>query len=170
MVKRNRNVNPSQIPADFAIPKGTHMSARTISHLLNQVGFLIEKHVKCISFQPRYRRERLYWCKEHNGWGHKQCFRVMFSDEFHLTVTSDSGHQILRRERGTCFIQHYVLECDRYNSGVLVCAGIMHSDRTPLHIFERGNVTFEQYYSADSVYGRQCAPTHLHSDIIDSKK
>ena len=68
----------------------------------------------------------------------------MFSKESPFTVISDFGHQLLHREKGTYFIQ-YVLECDRYDSRVLVWAGIMHGDKTPLYIFEGGYITLKQY-------------------------
>ena len=107
VVKRNRNATPSQIPADLAIATGTHISARTISLPINQVGLHERKPVQCISLQPRYRRERLHWCKERIGWSHQQWSRVMFSDESRFTVTSDSGRQLLRKEGRTGFRQHY---------------------------------------------------------------
>ena len=37
VVKRNRNVTPSQIAADLVVATGTHFFARTISLPLNQV-------------------------------------------------------------------------------------------------------------------------------------
>ena len=89
------------------LPTGTHISARTISLPINQVGLHERKPVQCISLQPRYRRERLHWCKERIGWSHQQWSRVMFSDESRFTVTSDSGRQLLRKEGRTGFRQHY---------------------------------------------------------------
>lgn len=145
VAKRNRNATPSQIAADLAAATGTHVSARTISRRLNAVGLYARKPVRCITLQPRHRRERLRWCKEHIGWSHQQWSRVMFSDESRFTVMSDSGHQLVWRERGTRYAQQYVHERDRYGPGVLVWAGIMHNARTPLHIFERGSVTSQRY-------------------------
>ena len=58
---------------------------------------------------------------------------------------SDSGHQLVWRERGTRYAQQYVHERDRYGPGVMVWAGIMYDGRTPLHIFERGSVTSHRY-------------------------
>ena len=70
----------------------------------------------------------------------------MISDKFRFTVTSDSSHQLLRTGRGVCFTHHYALERDRNDSGVLVLAGIVYSDTTPLHIFVRGSVTLKRYW------------------------
>ena len=113
--------------------------------------------------QLRYRPERLCWCKEHFGLGNQPWSRVMFSDESRFTVTIDSGYQLLRRERGTCFTQYYVRGRDRYDSDVLVWAGVMHNDRTPVHIFEVGSVTLERYY-------REIILDHvfLYMDIVKS--
>ena len=71
------------------------------SDSLYPVGLYARKPVRCISIQPRYRRERLRSCKKHIRWRYQQCSRVMFSDESRYTVTSDSDHQFLWREKGT---------------------------------------------------------------------
>lgn len=145
VAKRNRHLTPSQIAADLATATGTNVSARTISRRLNQVGLYARKPVQCIPLQPRHRRERSRWCKEHIGWGQQEWSRVMFSDESRFTVTSDSGHQLLWRERGTRYAPQNVQERHRYGQGVMVWAGIMHNAKTPLHIFERGTVTSQRY-------------------------
>ncbi|GFU78967.1 transposable element Tc1 transposase [Trichonephila clavipes] len=58
----------------------------------------------------------------------------MFSEEYRFSVTCDSGHQLLWRERGTCYTQKFVCVHDRYGPGVMVWAGIVHNGETPLHI------------------------------------
>ena len=118
MAKLNRNATPSQTSADLAMPTGTHIFARTISHPLKQVGLYAQKPVRCIPFQSHYYREILLCSKKHIGWVHQQCSRVMFSDESDFAVISNSGHQFLRKEREACFTQHYVRERDRYDSVV----------------------------------------------------
>ena len=99
---------PSQMSADLAIPTGTHISSRIIPLPLNQVGLYERKPVRCIPLQLRYRRELLQWCKEHIGWSHQQWSRVVFSDISRFTIINDFGRQLLRKERGACFVQHYV--------------------------------------------------------------
>ncbi|GFV09550.1 HTH_Tnp_Tc3_2 domain-containing protein [Trichonephila clavipes] len=112
-----------------------YRSARSTSRRLNEVRLYARKPVRCIPLQPRHRRERLRWCKEHAGWDHQNCSLVMFSDESHFRVTSDSGHQLRQRERGTRYAQKFVWEHDRYGRGVMVWAGILRSSR------ERENIT-----------------------------
>ena len=118
VAKRNRNAPSSQIPADLAIATGAHISDRTISCPLNQVGLNTQKPAWCILIQLHYWREGLCWCKEHIGWGHQQWSRVMFS-ESRFTVKSDSGLQLLWKEKGTHVKQH-VHERNQYDRGMLV--------------------------------------------------
>ncbi|GFU52482.1 transposable element Tcb2 transposase [Trichonephila clavipes] len=66
----------------------------------------------------------------------------MFSDESRFSVTSDSKHQLLWRERRTRYAQKFV---NVIGPGKMVCTGIMQNDRTPFHIFQRGSVTSQQY-------------------------
>ncbi|XP_055932859.1 uncharacterized protein LOC129962883 [Argiope bruennichi] len=75
VAKRNRNLTPDQIAATAT---GKHVSARTISRRLNQVGLYAWKPVHCIPLQSSHRRERLRWCKEHVGWDIQNWSRVMF--------------------------------------------------------------------------------------------
>ena len=48
-----------RIPADLAIATDTHISTRTISRPLNQVGLYVQKPVGSTPLQLRYRPERL---------------------------------------------------------------------------------------------------------------
>ena len=59
MAKRNRKATSSQILADIAISTVTHISARIISRLLNQIDSYERKTVQHISFQALYRLESL---------------------------------------------------------------------------------------------------------------
>ncbi|GFT13623.1 hypothetical protein TNCV_3830961 [Trichonephila clavipes] len=67
VAKRKRNFIPVQIAENIATATSTHVSARTISQRLNQVGLCAWKLIRCIPRQPRHRREGLRWCKEHVG-------------------------------------------------------------------------------------------------------
>ncbi|GFW49598.1 hypothetical protein TNCV_2843791 [Trichonephila clavipes] len=66
------------------------------------------RYTEAFSLHCRHRRERLLWFKRHVGWDHQNWFRVMFSDECRFSVTSDSGPQLLWRERGTRYAQRFV--------------------------------------------------------------
>ncbi|GFV32138.1 hypothetical protein TNCV_1674271 [Trichonephila clavipes] len=98
--------------------------------------FLPSQIAANIATATGHRRERLRWCKKHVCWDPQNCSRVMFSHENRFSVTSPSGHQLLCRERGTRSAQKFVWERDRYGPAVRVWVGILHNERTPLHIFE----------------------------------
>ncbi|GFR25328.1 hypothetical protein TNCT_199871 [Trichonephila clavata] len=71
---------------------------------------------------------------------------------YRFSVTNDSGPQLLWRDRGTCYAQRFVCERDPYDPGVMICSGIMHNDRTPLHIFERGTTLQRTILDNDSIF------------------
>ncbi|GFW39447.1 hypothetical protein TNCV_1834301 [Trichonephila clavipes] len=96
MMKRNRNFTPYQIAANLATVTGMHVSARTISQRLNQVGLHEQKPVPCISLQPRHRRERCVGVRNMLV-GIPKIGLVMFSDESRFNVTKYSDHQLLWR-------------------------------------------------------------------------
>ena len=129
MAKKNRNATPSHIAIDLAIAFSARKSARTISLRLNQVCLYAWKPLRCTLFQPRYCRERLSRCKEHIDWGKQQWSREMFSDEPPFTETSVSGHQLLWREKGTCYAQQCDHERDHYDQDMPVWVFIMHSEK-----------------------------------------
>ena len=75
---------------------------------------------------------------------------MFHSDILHrarFTVTSNSDHQLLWKERGPCYAQQYVRERDRYGPGVLVWADIMNNGEewNNVETMERGDVTLEKY-------------------------
>lgn len=143
--KRNRRSTPRQLAVDLACSTGTQVSARTVSRRLNMVGLYARKPVVCLPLKTCHRRQRLQWCKEHYQWSEQKWSTVMFSDESRFTLTSDSGHQHIWRERGTRCQQQNVHTRNRYSPGVMVWAGIMVNGRTPLHIFTGGTVTSDKY-------------------------
>ncbi|GFX82556.1 hypothetical protein TNCV_2167041 [Trichonephila clavipes] len=87
-----------------ATASGTHVSARTISQ---SIAHILEKSVH-------------HWS------------RVIHSDESRFSATSDPGHQLPWRERGTRYAQKCDCERDRYDLGVMVWASIMHYHFTSL--------------------------------------
>ena len=69
----------------------------------------------------------------------------MFSDKSRFILTSNSGWDLLRRERRTRYTQQYVRERVLYGPGILVWAGILLYGAIQLHIFERGSVISQRY-------------------------
>ena len=99
---------------------------------LNQLYLYPRKLVRCIPLHLCYRRERLRWCKEHIGWGHRQWSKVMFCDESRFTITSGSSHQLLWKERRLCTTAWCTTA---FHANVLVWVGILHNVRHRFTIF-----------------------------------
>ncbi|GBM84805.1 hypothetical protein AVEN_217791-1 [Araneus ventricosus] len=71
---------------------------------------------------------------------------VLFTDECRFSLNTDSRRTFIWREPGTHYLPSNVREIDHYGGGgLMVWAGIMLDDRTPLHVFERGTVTGVRY-------------------------
>ncbi|GFU97217.1 transposable element Tcb2 transposase [Trichonephila clavipes] len=66
-------------------------------------------------------------------------------DESRFNATSASDHKLLCRVHRTLHAQKFVYKRDRHGLGVMVWLGIMHSDRTLLHILRRGSVMSQRY-------------------------
>lgn len=58
------------------------------------------------------------------------------------------SQQLMWRDRGKRNTSQNVHERDRYDEGLMVFTDIMHNDRIPLPIFERGTVTWQRYCRA----------------------
>ncbi|GFV69189.1 transposable element Tcb2 transposase [Trichonephila clavipes] len=70
----------------------------------------------------------------------------MFSDEYRLSLSSDSRRVTVWRERGTRFEPRNITERHHFPSrGVMVWAGMMMDGRTDLHFFDTGSVTAQRY-------------------------
>ena len=99
----SRNAISIQIPAVLAIVTDTHILTRTISRPLNQVVLHARNLVRCIPFNHAIVKIDYAGVKNILVGFYQQWSRVMFSDEFCYAITSDSGHQLLGRERETYF-------------------------------------------------------------------
>ncbi|GFV19776.1 transposable element Tcb2 transposase [Trichonephila clavipes] len=85
-------------------------------------------------------------CREHRNWRNNEWGRVLFTDESRFSLSSDSHHILIWRERGSRNHPSNIIERDRYGGrGVLVWGGIMLGSRTDLHIFDAGSVNGTRY-------------------------
>ncbi|GFV72804.1 transposable element Tcb2 transposase [Trichonephila clavipes] len=67
-------------------------------------------------------------------------------DESRFSLSSDSHHILIWRERGSRNHPSNIIERDRYGGrGVLVWGGIMLGSRTDLHIFDAGSINGTRY-------------------------
>ncbi|GFW59306.1 transposable element Tcb2 transposase [Trichonephila clavipes] len=109
-------------------------------------GLFARRPVRCVPLTPAHRRRRSLWCREHRNWRDNEWGRVLFTDESRFSLSSDSHHILIWRERGSRNHPSNIIERDRYGGrGVLVWGGIMLGSRTDLHIFDAGSVNGTRY-------------------------
>ncbi|GFW82567.1 transposable element Tcb2 transposase [Trichonephila clavipes] len=74
------------------------------------------------------------------------CLHDALYDESRFSLSSDSHHILIWRQRGSRNPPSNIIERDRYGGrGVLVWGGIMLGSRTDLHIFDAGSVNGTRY-------------------------
>ncbi|GFS96348.1 transposable element Tcb2 transposase [Trichonephila clavipes] len=109
-------------------------------------GLFARRPVRCVPLTPARRRRPSLWCQEHRNWRDNEWGRVLFTDESRFSLSNDSHHILIWRERGSRNHPSNIIERDRYGGrGVLVWGGIMLGSRTDLHIFDAGSVNGTRY-------------------------
>ncbi|GFV18234.1 transposable element Tcb2 transposase [Trichonephila clavipes] len=109
-------------------------------------GLFARRTVRCVPLTPAHRKWRSLWCREHRNWRDNEWGRVLFTDESRFSLSSDSHHILIWRERGSRNHPSNIIERDRYGGrGALVWGGIMLGSRTDLHIFDAGSVNGTRY-------------------------
>ncbi|GBM09329.1 Transposable element Tc1 transposase [Araneus ventricosus] len=138
--RRNRGATASQLYRDLYAAAGTCVSKVTVSKRLHETRLFAR------TLTSTNRRVRLAWCREHRDWSMDQWPTVLFTDESRSSLNTDSRRTFIWRETGTRYIPSNGREFDHYGGGdLMVWAGIMLDDRTPLHVFESGTVTGVRY-------------------------
>ncbi|GBN82613.1 hypothetical protein AVEN_122096-1 [Araneus ventricosus] len=136
----------SQLSRDLHSVTGTRVSRVTVSKRLHETGLFARRPAVCVPLPSTNRRVRLAWCREHRDWSMDQWATVLFSDESLFSPNTDSRLTFIWREPGTRYLHSNVREIDHYGGRrLMVWAGIMLDDRTPLHVFERCTVTGVRY-------------------------
>ncbi|GFU79456.1 DDE_3 domain-containing protein [Trichonephila clavipes] len=75
-----------------------------------------------------------------------QWVTILFTDESHFSLNTDSNHTFIWREPGTRHLPSNVRKIDNYGGrGLIIWASILLDGRTPLHVFEIGSVTAVRY-------------------------
>ncbi|GFX09516.1 transposable element Tcb2 transposase [Trichonephila clavipes] len=107
---------------------------------------MLTRPTVCGPLMSMKRRVHLPWCKQHRDWSENQWVTVLFIDESHFSLYTDSRLTFIWREPGTHYLPSNEHEIDNYGGGrLMVWTGIMLDGRTPLHVFERGSVTGIRY-------------------------
>ncbi|GBM63793.1 Transposable element Tcb2 transposase [Araneus ventricosus] len=146
IARRNRGATVSQLSRDLRAATGTRVSRVTVSKRLHETGLFARRPAVCFPLTSTNRRVRLAWCREHRDWRMDQWATILFTDESRFSLNTDSRRTFIWREPGTRYLPSNVREIDLYGGGgLMVWAGLMLDDRTPLHVFERGTVTGVRY-------------------------
>ncbi|GFX50934.1 transposable element Tcb2 transposase [Trichonephila clavipes] len=144
--RRNRRQIAGEIARHTTQATGRPISRFTVARGLHGGGLLARRPVRCVPLTPAHRRRRSLWCLEHRNWGDNEWGRVLFTDESRFSLSSNSHHILIWRERGSRNHPSNIIERDRYGGrGVLVWGGIMIGSRTDLHIFDAGSVNGTRY-------------------------
>ncbi|GFT40713.1 transposable element Tcb1 transposase [Trichonephila clavipes] len=139
----------------------------TVSERLHERGLFARRPAPLASTN---RRVHLEWCRQHKDWSMDQWATVLFTDESRFSLNTNSRRTSIWREPGTHYLSSNVQDIDSYGGGgLMVWAGIMLDDHTPLHVFERGYVTSVLY--RDEVlepyvrlFGGACGPEFILMD------
>ncbi|GFV45379.1 transposable element Tc3 transposase [Trichonephila clavipes] len=143
--RRNRRQTAGEIARHTTQATGRPISRFTVARRLHGGGLFARRPVRCVPLTPA-RRRRSLWCREHQSWRDNEWGRVLFTDESRFSLSSDSHHILIWRERGSRNHPSNIIEKDRYGvRGVLVWRGIMLGSRTDLHIFDAGSVNGTRY-------------------------
>ncbi|GFU56067.1 transposable element Tcb2 transposase [Trichonephila clavipes] len=144
--RRNRRQTAGEIARHTTQATGRLISRFTVARRLHGGGLFARRPVRCVPLTPAHRRRRSLWCREHRNWRDNEWGRILFTDESRFSLSSDSHHILIWRERGSRNHPSNIIERDRYGgSGVLVWGGIMLGSRTDLHIFDAGSVNGTRY-------------------------
>ncbi|GFV98358.1 transposable element Tcb2 transposase [Trichonephila clavipes] len=105
---------------------------RSSTRRLAEKALYARRPVVCVPFNPSQQRARFLWSQERVSWANRDCNE---SRRPHVALGQWVGH--------TC---SNIRESDRFGGcGIVVRGGIMLDGITPLHVFDAGSVTVQQY-------------------------
>ncbi|GFV97858.1 transposable element Tcb2 transposase [Trichonephila clavipes] len=93
-------------------------------------GLFARRPVRCVPLTPAHRRRRSMWCREHRNWRDNEWGRVLFTDESRFSLSSDSHHILIWRERGSRNHPSNIIERDR---GAMGLQFLFMDDNAPCH-------------------------------------
>ncbi|GFX55324.1 transposable element Tcb1 transposase [Trichonephila clavipes] len=133
--KRNRRSTASDLCRQLSSGTGTTVSRQTVYRRLGHIALYARRPVRCVPLITTHCRLRLTWSREHALWTPQHGSCVIFSDEFRLSLQSDSRRTLIWRAPGTRFHQENTIERHHYGgAGWLVWGGIILCSRTDLHV------------------------------------
>ncbi|GFW87752.1 transposable element Tc1 transposase [Trichonephila clavipes] len=108
--RRNRRQTAGEIARHTTQETGRPISRFTVARRLHGGGLFARRPVRCVPLTPAHRRRRSLWCREHWNWIDNEWGRVLFTDESRFSLSSDSHHILIWRERGSRIIHRTSLK------------------------------------------------------------
>ncbi|GFU69289.1 transposable element Tcb2 transposase [Trichonephila clavipes] len=108
--KRNRRRTSSDLSRLLSLDTGTTVSRQTVYRRLGNIGLYARRPVRCVPLTATHCHLRLTWSREHALWTLQQWSCVMFSDEFRISLQSDSCRTLIWRAPGTHYHQENTIE------------------------------------------------------------
>ncbi|GFW63839.1 uncharacterized protein TNCV_3744431 [Trichonephila clavipes] len=128
--RRNRWQTAGEIARHTTQATGRPISRFTVSRRLHDGGLFARRPVRCVPLTPAHRRRRSLWCREHRNWRDNEWGRVLFTDESRFSLSSDSHHILIWRERGSRNHPSNIIERDR---GAMGLQFLFMDDNAPCH-------------------------------------
>ncbi|GFT22291.1 transposable element Tc1 transposase [Trichonephila clavipes] len=117
----------------------TRASRGTVSKRLHERGLFARRPTVCVPLTFTNRRVPLAWRRQYRFWSMDQWVTVLFADESHFSLNTDSPYIHMEITRD---LPSIVFKIDNYSGGgLMVWAGIILDDRTLLNVFKRDSVT-----------------------------
>ncbi|GFS94278.1 transposable element Tcb1 transposase [Trichonephila clavipes] len=133
--KRNRRNTESDLSRQLSSATRTIVSRQTVYRRLEHIGLYARRPVRCIPLTATHCHLRLTWSREHALWTPQQWSCVMFSDEYRISLQSDSRRTLIWRVPGTRYHQENAIKRHRYGeAGWLVWEGTILGSRTDLRV------------------------------------
>ncbi|GFY25833.1 transposable element Tc1 transposase [Trichonephila clavipes] len=128
--RRNRRQTAGEIARHTTQATGRPISRFTVARRLHGGGLFARRPVRCVPLTPSHRRRRSLWCREHRNWRDNEWGRVLFTDESRFSLSSDSHHILIWRERGSRNHPSNIIERDR---GAMGLQFLFMDDNAPCH-------------------------------------
>lgn len=160
---RNR-FQPATVTAR-EIPGARRISDSTVRRRLRENDLQCRRPAVRPPLQPRHRRARLQWAREHLRWRLAQWGNVLFTDESRFLLSTADGRQRVYRRAGERYADNCVVNRLPYGGGgVMVWGGISLRRRTNL-VFIEGNLNGARY--RDEIIQQHVVPfVHDHGPGI----
>ncbi|GFW74548.1 HTH_Tnp_Tc3_2 domain-containing protein [Trichonephila clavipes] len=108
--KSNRRSAASDLSRQLSSATGTTVSRQSVYRQLGHTSLYARRPVRCVPLTATHCRLRLTLSREHTLWTPQQWSCVMFSDEFRLSLQSDSRRTLIERAPGTSYHQESTIE------------------------------------------------------------